>query len=115
MKPIIHHNEEYWGVAESIILDGGSGLCKLSYYDDEPTAVWLYGVSVIPEKRGQGIGQELLNISISRAKDSNRHYLYLSVNPETWQKEWYIRNGFEIMGPSDDWKYIVLRKNLRDE
>lgn len=113
-EPIIHHNEEYWGTAETIVLAGGAGVCKLSFYNDEPTAAWLYNISVIPEKREQGIGQALLNEAFERAA-KERPYLYLNVAPGSWVKDWYIRNGFEVLGPSDVWQWIVLRKNLRDE
>lgn len=92
MERIVHENNlrtEHW---VTVILDGGSACGIVS--TDGPTAGCVHNVSVIPEKRGQGLGNALLSALEEVAVENlGRTRLYLYTDPKT--AKWYKRHGWK--------------------
>ncbi len=56
-------------------------------------------VAVVPAKRGRGIGSELLEALLGRAREEGHRQLSLSVEPGSAQEQYYRRFGFEPVRP----------------
>ncbi len=58
-------------------------------------------IAVVPSKRRHGVGQELLDALLARARADGVHALSLSVQKGSPAVGFYERNGFERAGESD--------------
>jgi GNAT superfamily N-acetyltransferase len=65
---------------------------------DEQTAEMT--ISVVPSRRGHGLGQELLDALVERARAAGWQAVSLSVEAESPAVGFYERNGFEEVGES---------------
>jgi len=86
-------------VDEADVVLGTTGLYR--YKRDFDTAVWLAWFCVDPRARGRGIGQALLEHTVTRARDAGFSLmrLYTSTDPnEAWAQRLYERNGFMEVG-----------------
>ncbi len=86
-------------VNESRSVLGTSGLYR--YHRDADEAVWLAWFCVDPKARGQGIGQALIEHTVSRARDAGFRLirLYTSTAPnEAAAQRLYEKNGFREVG-----------------
>ena len=90
------------------------------YKKDEKEAVWLCWFCVDPEHRGQGIGRDLLEFSIEKAKESGKVFLrlYTSDHPsEAAAQELYEKYGLVVVKKkkrgSDTYLYRELK--LKDD
>jgi len=52
-------------------------------------------IAVVPARRGQGLGKELLEALLERARREGYEQISLSVEPDSRQAEFYQRFGFE--------------------
>jgi GNAT superfamily N-acetyltransferase len=113
-NPIIHHNEWWWGISETIIAGQGVAICKVSIENNDMSVAWLSDVSIVPAYRGRGYGNELLYYAIQRAQVVMRaKILYLRANPHDWPIEWYKRHGF-VFDYTDENGNSVLKLDLTD-
>ncbi|ASQ91109.1 hypothetical protein CHL67_09450 [Prosthecochloris sp. GSB1] len=86
-------------VDESRNVLGTTGLYR--YKRDAGEAVWVAWFCVAPEARGQGIGQALIEHTVTRARDAgfDRIRLYTSTDPnEAAAQRLYAKNGFREIG-----------------
>lgn len=91
----------YWVAVD----DSGSkviGITGLySYLEDGEEAYWLGYTCVDSENRGQGIGRELIDLAIEKAREAGKKFLraYTSNNPEQATAQiLYEKKGFRITG-----------------
>lgn len=87
----------YVDEAERVL--GTTGLYR--YIKDSDEAVWVAWFCVDPKARGRGIGQALIDHTVSRARNAgfNRIRLYTSTDPnEAAAQRLYERNGFKEIG-----------------
>jgi len=78
---------------------GTTGLYR--YKKDADEAVWVAWFCVDPKARGRGIGQALIDHTVSRARNAgfNRIRLYTSTDPnEASAQRLYEKNGFREIG-----------------
>lgn len=65
-------------------------------------------IAVVPSKRGHGIGDELLQALIAKAKEGGYERLSLSVEPGNPARKLYERHGFEVVNEGDDaWTMVA--------
>ena len=64
------------------------------FVDDETPEL---AIAVVPSKRGHGIGDELLQELIAKAKAGGYGRLSLSVEPGNPARKLYERHGFEVV------------------
>lgn len=69
------------------------GWCRV--YDDHGVTE-IDGVGVLPDRRGSGLGRELLEGVLDRV--SSDRLLFLCADAEDWPKELYGRLGFDTVG-----------------
>ncbi len=96
---------------------GTTGLYR--YKNDANEAVWVAWFCVDPKARGRGIGQALIDHTVSRARDAgfNRIRLYTSTDPnEEAAQRLYEKNGFkEILRKKGMFTTTIFReKTLND-
>jgi GNAT superfamily N-acetyltransferase len=65
-------------------------------------------IAVVPSKRGHGIGDELLQALLAKAKEAGYQRLSLSVEPGNPARKLYERHGFEIVDEGDEaWTMVA--------
>lgn len=86
-------------VDEADLVLGTTGLYR--YKKDSDEAVWVAWFCVDPKTRGRGVGQALIDHTVSRAQNAgfNRIRLCTSTDPnEAAAQRLYERNGFKEIG-----------------
>jgi GNAT superfamily N-acetyltransferase len=67
-------------------------------------------IAIVPSRRRHGVGQELLNALLDRAREEGHRTLSLSVEADSPAVAFYERNGFEEVGESEGG--LVMRRAL---
>jgi GNAT superfamily N-acetyltransferase len=67
-------------------------------------------ISVVPSRRRHGVGQELLDALLAKARTAGHAALSLSVEKGSPAVAFYERNGFEPVGESEGG--LVMRRTL---
>jgi GNAT superfamily N-acetyltransferase len=67
-------------------------------------------ISVVPSRRRHGLGQELLDALLAKAREAGHHGISLSVEVDSPAVAFYERNGFEAVRESDGG--LVMRRDL---
>ena len=108
-KYFIHDNSWWWGVSISIIRNDGAGMVEVQLDREMPETVYIKGLSVLREKRRQGVATELLCLCEDIARNNGKALLRLSVDKSNgWLFEWYKRLGFHILA-TDDSVYEMIK------
>ena len=116
-KEVIHRNEWYWGRSVTVILAGGYASVKVSVEDDDRSVALISDLIVHPERRGEGLGNLLLEKACLEAAAMGAKKVLLSVEPDSWMVGWYRRHGFTERGTAvrSCHESILLEKGLSDE
>jgi len=83
---------------------------------DEAEAYWLSWFCVAPELRGQGIGKQLLEFSIEKAKTDGKKFLRLYTSDDENEAEaqgLYEKYGFKAVGEEKKEYYTLIYRELR--
>jgi ribosomal protein S18 acetylase RimI-like enzyme len=65
-------------------------------------------IAVVPSKRGHGVGDELLQELIVKARDAGYERLSLSVEPGNPARKLYERHGFAVVDEGDEaWTMVA--------
>jgi GNAT superfamily N-acetyltransferase len=67
-------------------------------------------IAVVPSRRRHGLGQELLDALLARAREQGHSAVSLSVETDSPAVAFYERNGFEAVRESDGG--LVMRRDL---
>ena len=98
----INHFEHIYPDAEwMIVLQAGEPVGRL-YVDEQADGFWLIDISLLPDRRGQGIGAALLAGLLERAAGAGKP-IGLSVFKGNPARRLYERFGFTLV--SDDGAY----------
>ena len=86
---------------------GSSSAAEPGYgFVDESTPE--LAIAVVPSKRGHGIGDELLQALIAKAKAGGYDRLSLSVEPGNPARKLYERHGFAVVDEGDEaWTMVA--------
>lgn len=99
----VHDNAWWWGTSYSIIRKDGVGMVEVQFDCEMPETVYVKGLSVLRDKRRQGIAKEMLSLCESIGKQSGMAFLRLSVEKSNeWLFEWYKRLGFHTLYIEDN-------------
>jgi ribosomal protein S18 acetylase RimI-like enzyme len=106
-----------------VIAEGRDGLLGAAWYrlfsPEEPgfgfvdTETPELSIAVVRERRGEGIGSQLLAALIARAREEGHPALSLSVSPENPAASLYARFGFVRVASRDD--HWTMRLDLRSQ
>jgi GNAT superfamily N-acetyltransferase len=65
-------------------------------------------IAVVPSKRGHGVGDELLQALLERARSAGYARISLSVEPGNPARKLYERHGFEVVAEGEDaWTMVA--------
>ena len=110
---ISHPQTESWGKSNFTMEKEGRAFCRLYYYDDENTTVYLEGLSVVEEARRQGIGTELFKLMEYFGICLGATISNLWVDKDSWMFGWYSRMGYEYLKDHEDQENCVwMKKSL---
>ncbi len=71
-------------------------------------------IAVVPSKRGHGIGDELLQALLAKAKEAGYQRLSLSVEPGNPARKLFERHGFEIVDEGDEaWTMVASLESIQ--
>lgn len=91
----------------------GKTFASVYWYNDDPTTIYLAGLSVNIEVRKQGLGTLLQEIREDIGRKMAAKTACLSVNKDSWMYEWYIRRGYKSFenGINED-NNLWMKKSL---
>lgn len=91
-----NNNGVYYIAVEDEKILGGAGINQLAGVSEKVCE--LQRMFLLPESRGKGIGQKLMDMCIDAAKDSGYEKIYLETldNMESARKL-YLKSGFEFI------------------
>jgi GNAT superfamily N-acetyltransferase len=67
-------------------------------------------IAVVPSRRRHGVGQELLDALLEKARAAGHAAVSLSVEQDSRAVDFYVRNGFEQTGEAQGG--LVMRRSL---
>lgn len=79
-------------------------------YDDDPSTVYLSNVYVEESKRGQGMGNIILNSADEIAKRANALSICLKAKIGSFAYKWYKRHGYTDFEKEND--YMWMEKKI---
>lgn len=78
---------------------GMCGYFSLSKIPERENVIGLHNLCVLPEKRGKGYGNLLLDFAKEQARKMEGKILFLDfIDEHTKLKDWYLKNGFKFLG-----------------
>ena len=98
MNKVYHRNETYYGRTTTIITADAAAYAMVTVYKEYPDVAAIHDLVVLKERRGEGLGREMLIEACEEAKRMGADYIRLSVEPNSWLEEWYGRHGFKPAG-----------------
>lgn len=102
-KYYVHDNAWWWGTSCFIMRKDGAGMVDVQFDRTMPETVYVRGLSVLRDKRRQGVATELLGLCENIGRQSGMAFLRLSVEKSNgWLFEWYKRLGFHILYVEDN-------------
>lgn len=94
MEIIRHNKVEDWGMSIFIMGNYGAAMGNIYWYNDDHTTAYISSLSVEPQVRGRGIGNELLKALEIVAVMSGYTKVCLWVDMWSWMHGWYLRHGY---------------------
>lgn len=82
------------------------GFMELYWYKENPKFC-IQNLHVLPHARKNGVGNKLLEAAEANARGNGFDELYLFVDKDSWQKEWYERKGFEYHDDFEDDENVI--------
>lgn len=82
-------------------------------YDDDLETVYVSNIFVDEEKRGNGLGNMILDTATSMSKELGAKTMCLKVKKDSFAHQWYMRHGYtDIETDSENENYEWMRKQL---
>ena len=114
MNKVFHRNKTPYGKTTAILIGDASAYVMVTrFYTNSQVAV-IHDLVVLRERRGEGLGNELLEEAVAEAGRMGADAVRLSVEPGTWVEDWYKRHGFHETGEVENYGQVftVLEKGL---
>lgn len=111
MEVILHKNDWPWGMTVNVITAGGAAMVEMSFDNVNVGVCWLSGLSVIPERRREGLATYLLKYCERYCKKQGIFRIDLnSVNTES-VIGMYKKLGYTEAGDDDGFRrmYKLLK------
>jgi ribosomal protein S18 acetylase RimI-like enzyme len=97
MRTIRHNKQEDWGTSVFIMGEFGLAFGNIYWYNDDHVTAYISSLSIEPQVRGRGIGNQLLRSLEIIAAMSGYTKVCLWVDKGTWMHGWYLRHGYAFL------------------
>lgn len=94
MMLTLHSNRWPWGTTETVIIENGDAMVEMSFEDDNVGVCYISGLSVIPERRREGLAKQLMEYCETFCRNSGVFRLDLSSVKEQFVMDFYHKLGF---------------------
>ena len=95
MNKVFHRNKTHYGNTTAIITEDASAYVMVTIFNHDKRNAMIHDLVVLKERRGEGIGREMLEEAVLEAGRMGAEMVRISVEPNSWLEEWYKRHGFE--------------------
>ena len=113
INKVIHHNSSFYGQTTTIILADGYAYVMVTVMNGTEDVAAIHDVCVHKDRRGEGLGRELLECACEEARTMGAEIARLSTESGSWLEEWYSRHGFYKAGKDELIKdHTVMEKVL---
>lgn len=90
----LHSNRWPWGTTETVIIEGGAAMVEMMFEDDNVGVCYISGLSVIPERRREGLATELMKYCEEFCRKRDIFRLDLNSVKEQFVMDFYYKLGF---------------------
>ncbi len=105
----------YTLAGEEVFVHIEHGICRLTF-DRKCQDVCFFSTLVVNESsRQKGVGKQLLQAAELIAKRNNCIRISLQVENNSWMKDWYKREGYEVIADGYDEGMIIMSKEFKEE
>lgn len=114
---IIHRENTFWGKTVIIALSDGLAIAMVSVRNDDPSTAIVHDLVVHKTARREGLGNALLEVAEREAEHMEANSIRVTVDPDSWQLDWYKRHGYRELGDVDFEGHTctILEKEIRRE
>lgn len=106
---VYHRNDWSWGRKTLINLSEGYASVTVSIDRDYMLTAWISDLQVHPDRRREGLGNDLLTEALLEARRMGATMACLWPDPSgSWLTDWYKRHGFEEDRKGEDGKTILV-------
>lgn len=91
------------------------GICRLTFNGDVDGVCFISTLTVDFSHRKIGIGKSLLRKAEILAKAYAYKRISLQVENNSWKKDWYKREGYEVIADGYDEDMIIMSKKLKED
>lgn len=107
---ITHHQINTWGESTVIMHFKGLAVGHIYRYHDDKKVVYIEGLNVSENFRGNGMGRKLLHL-LEEMRYPGSIILNLWVIKDSWMHEWYKREGYsDLCVHSEEEKTVWMEK-----
>lgn len=103
-----HHYQAHYPKAEWLIVEAAGAPIGRLYLDERDDDLHLIDISLIPERRGGGIGTAILEDMLDQARGLGKT-ITLYVEPPNPARRLYLRFGFSSEGETGVYEQMVWR------
>lgn len=96
-----------------LFVSRSNGLFRLTISGKCPNAAFFSTLVVDRENRRCGVGTMLLKLAQEIAVDYGCTVITLQAKCQSWQADWYSRNGFEPFGDGYYDDMVIMSKRLK--
>ena len=114
-KFIPHYVEDEQVESIFIMESQGRAICRIYWYKDDDSTVYLNDLHVDRSFRRKGIGTKLQDLREEIGYLMGAKTSCLSVDSRSWMYEWYIRKGYQYYADREDRKGFVWMQKLLKE
>lgn len=110
---ISHYSPSVESTTIFIMRKDGKAVCKLSWWDNDLTTIYLDWLSIDNSIKRQGIGTYLQELREDIGRKLGATTAFLQVRKDTWMRDWYKRRGYvDYIDSATDSKFIWMKKEL---
>lgn len=110
----VHGNQYLWGFCVHIIAESGAGTVEVCFENGKSHS-FVSGLSVLEDRRRQGIGTALLKACERESAQRKRYTVELEIEAQDiYAQEFYEKRGYKVVDnfELDYGDYKLMRKEL---
>lgn len=105
----------YTLAGEEVFVHIEHGICRLTFDRKCPDVCFVSTLIVNESSRQHGIGKQLLRAAELIAKRKCCNHVSLQVENNSWKKEWYKREGYDVIADGYDEGMIIMSKEFKED